>query len=64
MTLLIAYVLFAHYDFGFWAYFWTAWLWLCHVAYHHVDLDGLKQVKADLDAMKKTLQRMAVGGGR
>lgn len=35
MTLLIAYVLFAHFDFGFWAYFWTFWLWALHVFWHH-----------------------------
>lgn len=34
MTLLIAYVLFAQFDFGFWAYFWTFWLWAAHIAWH------------------------------
>lgn len=34
MTLLIAYVLFAQFGFGFWAYFWTFWLWVGHLVYH------------------------------
>jgi hypothetical protein len=34
MTLLIAYVLFWHLDFGFWAYFWAFALWLMHLSFH------------------------------
>ena len=52
MTLLIAYLLLAEFDYGFWSYFWTFVLWIWHVGYHHVDLSDLKKMVA----------RMSVGG--
>lgn len=44
MTLLLAYVLFWNLNYGSWWYFGTFWLWLAHLAYHHVDLSDLKSI--------------------